>query len=319
MSSFRTCALTGCLTLLPWAARAQDAPLGALPTQFNPAFAGEAGSPRISSSFVYRTLPESKPVPNTQMMAHYPYRTFGASTAYDQFVPALRSGVGIATSHTQGATPYYTFQAHSVSLAVAPKFSVGGKYTLSPSVDVEYGWLQRSHKEHPVVTWRGDFERHWVRSRAGVLFNTEKYYVGYSAVVLVGPSWRYPYIGRKAGLYGIFLSHLQLGYTFGSSARSKFSFTPQLALRLGEEGHYSPHSTRYAGSIRGRGVGIEAFNLGCRYKQFLWGVNNVGVHVGWQTERLRVILTNNAGLIRRADFIPYTGNLSLRYVFKENG
>jgi hypothetical protein len=106
--------LTGCLTLLTWAAVAQDAPLGALPTQFNPAFAGEAGSPRISSSFVYRTLPESKPVPNTQMMASYPYRMFGASTAYDQFVPALRSGVGIATSHTQGATPYYTNQVHSV-------------------------------------------------------------------------------------------------------------------------------------------------------------------------------------------------------------
>jgi hypothetical protein len=318
MTSFRKFALIGCLTLLPWVARAQDAPMGALPLQFNPAFAGEAGSPRISSSFVYRTLPEWQPVPNTQMMVNYPYRMFGASIAYDQFVPALRSGVGIATSHTQGETPYYTSQVHSFSLAVAPKFSVGGKYTLSPSFDVEYGRLQQSHKEHPVVTWRGDFERHWVRSRAGVLFNTEKYYVGYSAVLLVGPPWRYPYIGRKAGLYGIFLSHLQLGYTFRSTTGSKFSFTPQLALRIGEEGRYSPHSTRYVGSIRGRGVGVEAFSLGCRYNRFLWGINNVGVHVGWQTERLRVMLTNNAGLIRRVDFIPYTGNLSLRYVFKEN-
>jgi hypothetical protein len=171
---------------------------------------------------------------------------------------------------------------------------------------VEYGWLQRSRKEHPVVTWQDGFERHWVRSRAGVLFNTDKYYVGYSAILLMGRHVDY-------------LSHLQLGYTFGSSSKSNFSFTPQLALRLGYNGRYSPHSTWYVGSIRGKGVGVEAFSLGCRYKQFLWGVNNVGVHVGWQTERLRVTVTNNAGLVRLADFMPYTGNLSLRYVFKEDG
>jgi hypothetical protein len=250
---------------------AQDAPLGALPTQFNPAFAGEAGSPRISSSLVYRSRQEWQRIPATQMVASYPYRMFQASTAYDQFVPALRSGVGIATSHTSGATPYHTFTAHSVSLAVASKFSVRGKYTFSPSLDVEYGWLRESREAQPGVMWHDDMEAHWIRSRAGLLFNTDKYYVGYSAVVLQGPSWRYPYIGRKSGLYGIYLSHLQVGYTFGSSTGSKFSFTPQLALRIGEQGRYSPHSTRYVGSIRGRGVGVEAFSLGCRYKQFALG------------------------------------------------
>jgi hypothetical protein len=319
MPSFYKSALVGCLTLLSCFARAQDAPLGALPTQFNPSFAGEAGSPRASSSLVYRSRQEWQRIPATQMVASYPYRMFQASTAYDQFVPALRSGVGIATSHTSGATPYHTFTAHSVSLAVASKFSVRGKYTFSPSLDVEYGWLRESREAQPGVMWHDDMEAHWIRSRAGLLFNTDKYYVGYSAVVLQGPSWRYPYIGRKSGLYGIYLSHLQVGYTFGSSTGSKFSFTPQLALRIGEGGRYSPHSTRDIGKFRfgDGGIGVEAFNLGFRYKQFLWGVNNVGVHVGWQTERLRVMVTNSLGLVRRADSVPYIGNLSLRYVFKE--
>ncbi len=323
MTPFRAFALTGCLTLLTWAARAQDAPMGALPTQFNGSFAGEAGSPRASTSFVYRTLPEWLPNPNGQILDLYTYRVLQASTAYDQFIPALRSGVGIATSHTYGTAAYRTFNAHSVNLAVAPKFSVGGKYTFSPSLDVEYGRLQQTGKEHPVITWMNDYEGHWVRGRVGVLFNTDTYYLGYSVFVQQRfTSQRGPNGGRWSGKAHNLLTILQLGYTFGNNTRSRFSFTPQLALRIGPQDRNSPHSSRDVrdGDSRIRGIGVEALSLGFRYRQFLWGVNNLGVHVGWQTERLRVMVTNNVAWISGGfEYRPYTANLSLRYVFKGEG
>jgi hypothetical protein len=59
---------------------------------------------------------------------------------------------------------------------------------------------------------------------------------------------------------------------------------------------------------------LRAINLNFRYKQFIWGVNNTGVHLGWQNSRVRVMASTFTNAIEGDDDEGYTGNFSLRYV-----
>jgi hypothetical protein len=146
-----------------------------------------------------------------------------------------------------------------------------------------------------------------ISSRAGLLVNTNKFYAGY-AVHLFDRRLKNstPDLGIYAQYYS-FRSYLQTGYTFQKSAASRFSFTPQLVL--------SVTKLRYEPRLR---MGVEAVNLTFRYKQFIWGVNNQGLHLGWQTDRFRLMLTNNygfkSGYGNSLDGYRYEGNLSFRYI-----
>lgn len=95
-----------------------------------------------------------------------------------------------------------------------------------------------------------------------------------------------------------------MGYTFQRSSESKFSFTPQLLLSIDKFNSSAP--------LR---IHFEDFILNFRYKQFIWGFNNRGIHVGWQTDKLRLMLTNGLGIGVGKNNFSYTGNLSFLYVF----
>jgi hypothetical protein len=58
------------------------------------------------------------------------------------------------------------------------------------------------------------------------------------------------------------------------------------------------------------------FILNFRYKKIIWGVNTTGVHVGWQTDKLRIMLSDNLGYTRRDD-PGYAANIALRYIFTD--
>jgi hypothetical protein len=149
--------------------------------------------------------------------------------------------------------------------------------------------------------------QHW-QSRIGLLFNTNKYYVSYSIAVLnrdmfsVHNQQRTNLITTLDTSYSYtssqrFLSYLQAGYTFQRTPQSKFSFTPQVMVQID---HNNPYYK----------LASVAFNLNFKYQQFIFGVNNQGWHVGWQTDKIRLMLTNGIGS-------NYHGNLSFRYLIKK--
>jgi hypothetical protein len=195
-----------------------------------------------------------------------------------------------------------------LSLAVAPKLSLRGKVTISPSWDVSVyrGWGQGVFDNGQV---KEAYKVNTLRSRAGLLLNTEKFYVGYS-VLLVDQFRIHPENDTTHAVsvnrFEKFNSYWQLGYTFGHATKSRFSFTPQLVFRLG-----TPRV--YVGNGR-TNFHLVDFHVNFRYKKVIWGVNATGVHVGWQTDRLRIMLSDSLEYLYRER--GYAANLALRYVFK---
>jgi hypothetical protein len=150
--------------------------------------------------------------------------------------------------------------------------------------------------------------------------------VGYSANLFDHLTHHLPndstYVEPGSGFRKTLSSTLQAGYTFQQNAESRFSFTPQLAFAI----------TKFA-STRPQ-IQLQAYNFTFRYRQFIWGINGDGfrlnknadlsigsAHVGWQTGKLRLMLSSSTpALVRREPNSPpyrYAGNLSLRYVFKQ--
>ena len=298
---------TGILLSLPaWGQIRETVPLGVLPMQYIGSFAGEAGAPRLNLNGQY-SYRKSFAGFGPQGMNFFRDQTYDFSMSYDQFIPAIRSGVGLTAAvstrlsdansfsyfHSRGDTRY-------LALSVAPKISIKGKYTLSPSVDLIY-----AGSSYDTGDSGGTSERRGegFGSRIGVLWNTSKYYIGYSFSGI--NSFRLD--GEKIPYR--FESALQVGYTFQKSADSHFSFTPQLALHLR---HTYTELSVYRSNV-GRVLG--GFNLNFRYKKFIWGLNNTGIHLGIQNDRLRLMLTNYPGFWGSNKY--YVGNLSFRYVFKE--
>lgn len=99
-------------------------------------------------------------------------------------------------------------------------------------------------------------------------------------------------------------SYLQLGYSFQRSSASKFSFTPQLAFQIYD--HTQTNKLM---------VEIKAINLNFRYNKFIWGVNNSGIHVGWQTEKFRLMLSNDIGAV---NYFMDRANLYINYMSQIN-
>jgi hypothetical protein len=307
----------GILLFLPtfgqgWA----DIPLGAMPMQYNPSFAGQMGGPRISSSmgydllkFNYRDVPESRK------------KSYSLYTSYDQFIPAIRSGIGITAGfggdknifnsvviNNKHVRHDITDRNKFLSIALAPKLSIKGKYTLSPSVDMAYATF-RSHTiyypDYPADSGRRNINfinQEW-QSKAGLLLNTNKFYMGYSVVLF--NYLKNPATNSFLNIKVDFQSFFQIGYTFQRRSTSKFSFTPQLLLSISKFNSAAPLRLQF-----------EDIIVNFRYQQFIWGGNNRGIHLGWQTDQLRILFTNSLGIGGGSgtNRFRYIGNLSLRFI-----
>lgn len=159
--------------------------------------------------------------------------------------------------------------------------STNGLYTLSVSPKIP---LKGRYTIAPFVdvNYVGRADRHLdshFRIRAGVLFNSRKLYLGLS----LDPFERLTFQG---------------GYSFQKSPQSKFSFTPQLVIG------YVRHI--YEGKNH---IALRDFSLMFRYQKIIWGLNRNGVALGYQSDKLKVMISQ----------IPlrghYLGSLSLRYIF----
>jgi hypothetical protein len=274
-------------------------PLGALPMEYNSSFAGQAGSPRFNSSLFLGLHPRMN------------HREYSTSLSYDQFIPAIASGIGVTVMNYSSINinEYRAFsnplpgfdlrnsalkQATMIAVAIAPKISISGKYTLSPSIEARYHNI--GYDSPPIDKGHKNF----FSTRAALLFNSEKFYAGYSVDLFsTAPSLWYNY----------FESYLQTGYTFRRSEEAKFSFTPQVALRISNRNHIR-FQQPFTQSV------ITAINFNFQYKQVSWGFNNTGLHLGWQNSRFRCMAS---GWFENTGFgTNYSGNLSMRYIIKNS-
>lgn len=286
-------------------------PLGTLPMRYISSFAGETGAARLNlyGHYTWRDIPNIR-----RENMYY------AAMSYDQFIPALRTGIGFSAQRLNWqlddlqTQPNYPagieVNAYYLSLDIAPKFSIKGKYTLSPSINLNY---IASNSE---ADYFGGIEG--FGSRFGIMWNTPKYYIGYSFNGINNYHWHFNYpVDMDGKVPYHFMSYLQAGYTFQKSKDSKFSFTPQLVLLVTH-----PYSSFFNNALDRY---VQAFNFNFRYKTFIWGVNNAGIHLGFQNERFRLMLTNDVGYFDsnfnhtkqyNLDARAYDGNIALRYIFK---
>lgn len=299
LSKFLTAGFIWCGVLLSFNCYGQNGfleyPLGALPMQYNPSFAGETGAGRLSTSSSYQIYTLAPTSPD----AHRDHN-FSTYSSYDQFIPGIGTGIGITTGYLGVRGLNAHLNAYYISAAIAPKISIKGKYTLSPSLDLSFLPYRTlfNGSSNPSTTSQGVS----LSSKAGLLFNSNKYYIGYSVVIFIRNKVSLP--EKTTFYYKDFLSYLQFGYTFQRSPESKFSFTPQFALSLSEKRHPDDDV-----------VGFDGINLNFKYTQYIGGFNNSGVHLGYQNEKMRLMVSKS---INNLIGIPGSFNLSFRYIFKQD-
>jgi hypothetical protein len=306
--------------------RAQSVvPIGALPTFYNGGFAGEAGVPRIANfSFLGREL-SSINVPNYIG----DYNGAGTFISIDHFLKKIGSGVAFTASKVSDNS---VSNGAFVSVVISPKFSLRGKYTFAPFADFSF---IRGHNTYPPGVTFSNFPSDYVtrdfKIKSGFLINTARGYVGLSAE-LVNYSTD---IFANRETWRIFSNvryTFQTGYTFQRTPESKFSFTPQLALLYYQ---YKRHDPVSGGMVRMSVIDLMDLSLMFRYSKFIAGVNNSGLILGYQTDKLRLLVGNMYSVvgiyktINIADrihfhplpyYIPsdkYTGSVSVRYVFRK--
>jgi hypothetical protein len=268
-------------------------PLGALPMQFNSSFAGEGKHPRINSSFLF-----------SRAVFVLPPNQYSLITSFDSFISPIGTGVGV-TMGQGGDFGQSTFlDSHRfICLAAAPKFSIKGKFTISPSLDYTFQTTVTKVDEDflnnlPFSIPNLEGNRNLQQSRLGLLINTRKFYLGYSNIFYNKMTSDNPHELLNYTSY-FSNSYIQAGYTYQRSSESKLSITPQILFIWAhyDVGHTPPFR-------------LKAFNLNFKYEKYIFGINNAGLHVGLQNSKARVMLTG------MADSGYFLSNLSFRYIFK---
>jgi hypothetical protein len=299
--------------------RAQDIPIGALPTYYNGGFAGEAGALRLASfSHVTRSYYRGET-----------WTSGGTEISADQFVKKLRSGVAFTAGYTGGKMS----SNFSTSSTIAPKFSFKGKYTFSPFLNVGISTLN-VHDDQEMTNnsaYPSDFSIHTITASTGFLVNSGKWYFGASVNPFGYHLASYPLPGIDRSFFSKMKYSFQAGYTFQRIPESDFSFTPQIVVTYATSRIRDAQTNKME---RYSGIFLVDLNLVVRYKRFITGVNNNGIMVGYQNSRFKLQFSNfyrsNPGFPTSTDMSKrlyfnirpvgvgthgYSGSLSLRYVF----
>lgn len=274
----------------------QNLPIGTLPMDYNSSFAGSVEQSRIVTNINYlgdfSDLEPSKK---------------GYYASYDNFFNRLGMGLGITAYYFDS---FYGYNLTSTSLAFAPKLSIKGKYTISPSLDIGYKSGNIDYEDDLLQNGSENIRESGFIGRTSILFNSTHYYVGFSIRLFKSEE-----LSLVNNLDDQFTSTLQMGYAFQQNENSKLSFTPQLVFPLGHQYGRYKHL-----------VQSPAINLGLRYSNFLFSliskVNRPipnGFQLGWQNKNTRIIMTNQ--LMKDSNSVinsSYTGNLAFRYIVKES-
>lgn len=248
------------IALIAGPAYGQEQYIGAVPVNYIPSFAGNANQSRISSYSTYQKFRFSK--------------VFSQTLSYDDFLPKLSTGFGIKAEYQNyKAENFFSSSILKAELIVAPKISIKGKYTISPGFAVTYSNQSFAADTSIFSFFTGDTTISNFAYKASILFNSKKFYAGYSFEVTPLNHL----LGYSSGFFHY--HYFQAGYTFQRSEESKFAFTPQVLLK---SHFWNDEADRYLQLI-------PILNLNFRYEQFLGGIGNKHIMVGWQNEKLKVM------------------------------
>jgi hypothetical protein len=300
---------------------AQIPPAGAIPTYYNGGFAGEAGALRISS-FSYAS--------NERIDDVRTWNTLGTLISVDQFMPKLRSGFAFTASYEKN---FRSDPFKAMSLTISPKFSLKGKITIAPFVDLTYWRYNNALYPIPGITppvYENKSDANYFKVKTGFLINSTNGYFGISAQIFEQWDYNADEAEDPTRLFTNMKYNFQAGHSFQRTPESDFSFTPQLVIS------YDRYSTSDSiGNKKTNGyIFIRDINLMFRYKKFIAGVSNNGLALGTGKFKLQVnnmyyaksrnglfnSLSDNTFLqtnSREYGANSYSGSISLRYVFSK--
>ncbi|MFN6944110.1 MAG: type IX secretion system membrane protein PorP/SprF [Cytophagaceae bacterium] len=274
--------------------------LGAVPTYYNPSFAGAAEQPRLTSYSHLQNI--------------YGSRQHQQILAFDQFISKIASGIGVNLGYNNYNTSISTGRYLSSEFIISPKISLGGKWTIAPSVSAKFmlretSIFERYYQFHNEFPDPGSTNHQF---GAGILLNNEKFYIGYASYYIPDLIYGGAYFKSP------WRHFIQAGYCFQRGDEADFSFTPQLLW-----------SNRYNNRFE---VFQSALNLNFRYKKALFGLGQdnmygIGIIAGFQTERFKVIVLDHtliSTIFSRGVPNSYSGvqdynstHISIRYLFNK--
>jgi hypothetical protein len=256
--------------------QAQSLPVGSIPIFYNGGFAGESGVPRIASVSFFQS--DSKGPGSGG---------FTNIISYDNFFKKSRLGAGFMAGQSNAVYAFYSTQMFFSKVSISPKFSLKGKYTIAPFVDLALGGTSAN-------------------LAAGFLVNTINGYAGltYSS-----------YLNSKNHSRAYPIPLLQAGYTFKRAPESKFSATAQLALGFIESNIHRSYFHKDLNLTFRRGKFIWGAN-------FYSG----GILIGFQDSKFKVQFSQSLirrQYIVDPSYGPtpfksnyYNCSLAIRYLFK---
>jgi len=247
-------------------------PVGFIPLERNGSFAGMADQGRLTLN-VNQTFETST-------------KAYGYYASYDKFIKSLSTGIGL-TAYRFKYEPFLmsdsrqVYSGNRLELAIAPKLSVKGKYTVSPSVKVTYGTSHEFSTLGKEVIDR-DLENFEVTTGLGL--NTTKYYLGY-AVRFFKKNEENLFTGEPFSTAD-FYSVLEGGYSFSGREDSKFSFTPQVAIHLFSKNRVSDFDINVNARFQ-----ISNFIFGHTFRSYQSTRQGLfGAYIGFQRESFRAVL-----------------------------
>ncbi|GAL83220.1 hypothetical protein MYP_446 [Sporocytophaga myxococcoides] len=302
---------------------AQSRWIGIMPMEFNPSFAGNTGGHRIVALGGYEhSGGRAKQTSPNSSIGFMKLNSPLASISYDNFIPKIGSGIGFYMSsrkYSSGSredeNTYTSFDAFKAGLIISPKISIRGKYTIAPSIGLNYKKLRYDYQPSELLI---DFDslnykpEHYKSDifylTAGLLFNTENFYIGYAHYLPTFNGARqknsfyeeryishnkhnYYYLDKQ---YGI----IQAGYKFQKSKDSKTSYLLQKMI----------WTNRKLDLIT---LFISNLSFVFKYRKVLLGISTTDhflAGVGFQTSKIKIFYSQNLDYIN----YQYSGELSCR-------
>lgn len=299
--------------------------IGTVPTYYNPSFAGNTGGQRVSLFFsgtnvMNRSAVESEAKPEF---------------SYDAFISNISTGFALRLNHDRrmnmesfnNSVPgEYVYESTRAEVSIAPKISIKGKYTISPSLAFTY----RSSFYEPdlslldllpsafLLPQFNIMETKTNSLSSGVLFNSKNFYSGITIHLFsneTGEMSKNNY--RRTDIP--FLSSIQFGYSFQKNEKAVISFTPQLVI--GIIGVHELTKEMENELTRSR------LDLNFRYKNILLGIgkslqNGAEFMIGYQRKRIKAMYILEISVADRNEYKTYNrlnlyGGFSLRVLFNK--
>lgn len=248
--------------------------LGSLPMHYNPSFAGSSDEIRISTYNSYQRV-------NPEQDYSEGIRGLQAISG-DMFISKISTGIGLNFSYYSPSQMVFFVPTVShlfnAELVVAPKISIKGKFTISPSISLSY----YKNSYNYTNSWLADGNRpdSKIDYRLGILVNNKRFFAG--VAMELGPLVEKVdnFKATSQVLVTSSYSILHAGYAFKLDKDDNLSLTPQVVLDIFGSKYYITDF-------------IPTANIMMRYKKLITGVGyaqNPQVMAGLQTKAFRLMV-----------------------------